>query len=81
MKESLTLTIKEIRYLAIFCGFLVNDYDKDEDYEITIEPCPEIGVSDDGEIIHTRYIAYFEDYPEEGVFPLGDPQTETTTQP
>lgn len=81
MKESLTLTINEIRDLAMLAGFEVKNYTEDGDYEITIETCPEKGVDDDGKIIQSRYIAYFEDYPEEGVLPLGRPLNMTTTKP
>lgn len=71
---ALTLTIAQIKDLAEFAGLRVSDEitDEDREIEITITPCPEKGVEDDdGSIIHCKHIAYLEEYPEEGVCPLG----------
>lgn len=70
-----TLTVAEIKELAEFAGFrLVNDpIPEDElEMEIVVARCPAQGVKDDdGKIYHHRLMAYYEDLPEEGVFPLG----------
>jgi hypothetical protein len=71
--QQMTLAIEEIKHLAEFAGLRVHEMtDEDKEFEITITPCPQQGVEgDNGVIIHSRHIAYFEEYPEEGVFPLG----------
>lgn len=76
---SLTLTVDEIRDLAKFAGFCLKDNrEPDEDeIEITIEDCPPIGVKDDdGSIIHTKHIAFYEDVRDDGCMPLGKQITE-----
>lgn len=73
---TLTLTIEEIKDLAEFAGLRVNDDDLDSDNrdtEITVTECPKQGVKDETKIVHCRHIAYLEEYPEEGVMPLGTP--------
>ena len=72
------LTIGEIKDLAEFCGLVlskecINDTE-DDDAEVSIEECPSRGIldEDDGSVKHYKKMAYFTDYPEEGVFPLGN---------
>ena len=70
----MTLTIDQIKDLAEFAGpVVIGDVtDDDKETEITINACPKKGIQDgDGSIIHCRHIAYMEEYPEEGVAPLG----------
>ena len=69
----MTLTISEIKDLAQFAGLrLVEEALEDADAEITVEECPAKGVEDDdGSIIHSRFVAYFEDCREDGCYPLG----------
>ena len=74
----ITLTVAEIIDLAICAGIgLATDvtYDSDElETEIVVMECPKQGVldDDDGKPTHYAHIAYFEEYLEEGSFPLGD---------
>lgn len=72
----ITLTGKEIRDLAEAAGFLIEKADSDDllDTEMTIIPCPPDGIKDDddGSLSRYKYVAYFSDYPEEGVFGLGE---------
>ena len=73
----ITLTVAEIIDLAICAGIgLATDvtYDSDElETEIVVMECPKQGVlDDDGKPTHYTHIAYFDEYPEEGSFPLGD---------
>ena len=74
---SLTLTMEEIKDLALFAGFRVapDDLDDDnKDTEITIEAFPEKGIKDDdGILTGYRHLAYLDEYPEEGAMPLGTP--------
>lgn len=75
--NSLILTIKEIKDLAEFAGLIIGNEGKsdldDDDAEITIEDCPAAGLEDeDGKFTHSRKIAYFTGYPEEGAFNLGE---------
>lgn len=79
-RESVTLTVLEIRDLAKFAGITVIDNgtesekEDEKETEIVIETAPEQGVKDEdgeGEPTHSRFIAYVSDYPEEGVQPLG----------
>lgn len=71
----MTLTVYQIKQLAEFAGWIVQPESRfdseDNETEITIEPCPEQGVKDDdGKILRPKHIAYFEEYPDEGVYPL-----------
>lgn len=71
----LTLTGKEIKDLAEAVGLMIQplDYADELETEMTIIACPEGGVrDDDGKATHFKYAAYLSEYPEEGVFPLGD---------
>ena len=74
----LILTIGEVKDLAYFCGLILTqeciDDKKDDDVEVSIEECPEKEIldEDDGSVKHYKKIAYSTDYPEEGVFPLGN---------
>lgn len=75
---SVTLTTAEIRHLAQFVGLIVaptdEEIDADEnEEEVTIMGCPEGGVFDEETEERHRYkhVAYFTEYPEEGVCPLG----------
>ena len=75
---SVTLTTAEIRHLAQFVGLIVappdEEIDADEnEEEVTIMGCPEGGVFDEeteGRHYY-KHVAYFIEYPEEGVCPLG----------
>lgn len=74
---SITLSAKEIMSLAIYAGISVDENSLDEDEGETkyvIEKCPENGVVDEdiGVPLHYNYIASLDEYPEEGVYPLGD---------
>jgi len=80
----MTLTIEEIKDLAEFAGLRVNDDDVDSDNrdtEITVTKCPKQGVMDETKVIHCRHMAYFDEYPEEGVMPLGSPNAEPCNVP
>lgn len=74
---SVTLTIDQIKDLAEMAGLKVDSEitDDDRETEITVTLCPEKGVDDDGTIKHYKHVAYHTDYPEEGVCPLGSPNT------
>lgn len=70
----ITLTVEQIEGLAKFAGYEVgeNITDQDRDTEITVEFCSTEGVKDDdGATKHYRHVAYLDEYPEEGVYPLG----------
>ena len=72
----MTLTVEEIGDLAKSAGFKIDDEqlgDSDRDTEYVIEPCPKDGVdNEDGTRSHYRFIAYLDEYPEEGCFGLGE---------
>ena len=72
----LTLTVAEIKDLAEYAGFTLDQTrmpDADEmETEISIMDCPQDGVKDDdGKATHYAHVAYFAEYPEEGCYPLG----------
>lgn len=74
----ITLTIAEIGDLAGYAGFVLNTrFLPDEDQlesEITITKCPAEGVREEGVPGSEKrfaHVAYFSEYPEEGVRPLG----------
>ena len=76
----LTMTAAEIRDLARFAGFMVDDTttpESDLEVEITVMPCPSEGVRNDGEpsdadsVSHYRYIALCAEYPEDWCIGLG----------
>lgn len=75
--KAFTLTVEEIRHLAQFCGMVITPptaKEKEDERETTIviAQWPEKGVKDDdGMLPHHKYVAYLEEYPEEGVVPLG----------
>ena len=74
--KKITLTGDEIRSLAQFVGFPIdedNDIDDDiKETEYTIETFPSKGIKDEDEILKGhRFIAYLDEYPEEGCVPLG----------
>lgn len=75
----LTLTIEEIKDLAGFCGLRVMEGDIDDENkltEIVVTMCPKKGIQEtDGSIVHYKHMAYYEEYPEEGVCPLGSPNS------
>lgn len=83
----LTLTGKEIKDLAEAVGLVIADHDYTDEFEteMTIIDCPEQGVSDDDEKpTHYKHVAYLTDYPDEGVFALGDEikdDAQSTNQP
>lgn len=71
----LTLTGKEIKDLAEAVGLVIEprNYTDELETEMTIIDCPANGVlDDDGKAMHYEHVAYLSEYPEEGVFPLGD---------
>lgn len=73
----LILTVAEIRDLAEFAGVMQHGVplplDADElETEIVIGDCPKQGIDNDGEVEHYRHMAWYYEYPEEGVFPLGE---------
>ena len=74
---SITLTVAEIRDLALFCGFRVDDNGEEKrgsdelDTEIVIEACEKGIQDDDGKVLHYSHIAWFSEYPDEGVMGLG----------
>lgn len=78
---NLTLTMEEIRDLAQFCGMVVqeptaSEKEDERETEITISAWPNEGVWDDEQKCQVpphKRIAYFNEYPEEGVLPLGSP--------
>ena len=72
----LTLTVAEIKDLAECAGLVLDknvSYDADElETEIVVMECPKQGVrDDDGKPTHYAHIAYFDECPEEGSYPLG----------
>lgn len=72
--KPLVLTVDQIKDLAEFAGLRVGGglTEDERETEVAITKCPKRGVKDDdGSIGHYRHIAYFDEYPEEGVFPLG----------
>lgn len=74
----LTLTGKEIKDLAEAVGLVIapHDYTDELETEMTIIDCPASGVmDDDGKATHYEHVAYLSDYPDEGMFPLGDEVT------
>ena len=75
--SAMTLTCAEIVDLVKFCGLrLMEEPDEEEKLtEVTIQTWPETGVKDAGTTLLQphKYIAYLEDYPEEGCVPLGSP--------
>lgn len=72
-----TLTVAQIADLARFAGLDVDDSavtDAGPENEITIADCPADGViGDDGTPTHYPLIAYFSEYPEEGMYGIGEP--------
>lgn len=82
-RQSITLTIREIIDLAEFAGLRLQGQAEDLDeleHEITVEQCPARGVDDQGVAKHYKHIAYFDEYPEEGVFGLGQESTAALVQ-
>ena len=74
----LTLTGKEIKDLAEAVGLVIKplDYEDELETEMTIIDCPASGVlDDDGKATHFQHVAYYSEYPEEGMCPLGDEVT------
>lgn len=78
IEKPLTLTIAEIKDLADFSGltrhgvYIPDGLDDDSETEIIITACPKDGIKeDDGSRGHYPHIAYYAEYPEEGVYPLG----------
>lgn len=78
----LTLTIEEIKDLAEMAGLSVNKDDLDDENkltEIVVTACPKKGIQEtDGSIVHYKHMAYYEEYPEEGVCPLGSPNAKVS---
>ena len=79
-KMIVDLTVKEIRDLAEATGLLTivepeEDMDKDDlETVICLANCHPDGLkNDEGVTEHYSLVMYFEDCPEEGVMPLGDP--------
>ncbi len=74
------LTVREILDLAKFSGIVVDEtkLPNEEEMEtvVCITSCHKDGLAnDDGVIEHFNLVMYFEECPEEGVIPLGDPIT------
>lgn len=72
--KGIDLSIQEIKNLAQFAGFVIDESALDEedlDTEITIVPCPPDGLDDDGVRRKYRMIAFYSEYPEEGSYGLG----------
>jgi len=75
----LTLTMEEIRHLALFCGMVITEptaqeKEDERETEVVIAPWPAKGVKgDDGMLPPHKHIAYLYEYPEEGCVPLGSP--------
>ncbi len=69
----MTMTIEEIKDLALFAGLSISDGVgvEDMDAEITVEVCSKGVMDDDGVAKRYAHIAYYTDYPEEGVQGLG----------
>lgn len=81
----MTLTVAEIKDLAECAGIaLAKDitYNTDElETEIVVMECPKAGIrDDDGKPTHYAHIAFFEEYPEEGSYPLGSELAPPNTQ-
>jgi len=82
----LTLTIEEIRDLAQFCGMVIqqptaSEKEDERDTEIVIAAWPKKGVFDEDQkcqVTPHKHIAYFEEYHEEGVLPLGSPNAKAS---
>lgn len=76
--KRLTLTVNEIADLARFAGLVLDETrlpDRDEgDVEIAIDQCPESGLFDEecDTPKHYRFIAWLDEYPEEGSWGLGE---------
>lgn len=71
------LTVREIIDLAKYVGIEIIGTpmpDQLEDVVCVMPANPEGMENDDGEIEYYHLIAYFEDYPEKGVCPLGEPK-------
>lgn len=68
------LTAREIRDLAEVAGFSVEPLDADaEQAEVVVIDCPVSGIQDDdGNPTFFNHVAYFQGYPNEGAFPLGE---------
>lgn len=72
------LTLREIKDLAEFSGFEIDESKSpkgdDLDAVVCIAKCHPDGLeNDNGETERFNLVMYFEDCPEEGVIPLGDP--------
>lgn len=75
---AITLSGKEIKDLAEAVGLVIQplDYADELETEMTIIDCPAEGVlDDDGKATHYQRVAYYSEYPEEGMCPLGDEVT------
>ena len=69
------LTVAEIKDLAECAGLVLEKDVEFDEYELSTEICIEenkIVTGDDGISRQYNHIAYFHEYPEEGVYPLGD---------
>ena len=83
-EPTLTLTMEEIRHLALFCGMVIQEpttkeKEDERETEIVIAPWPKMGVKgDDGMLTPHKHIAYYAEYPEEGCVPLGSPNAEVS---
>lgn len=75
--QKFVLTVEEIKQLAEFAGLKVEHFMPSDELEteIAITNCPTRGIKDpdNDSIMLYKHIAYFEEYPEEGVYPLGKP--------
>lgn len=74
----LDLTVREILDLANFSGIEIDKSKLPSDDELDTVVCiakchPEGLENDEGVIEHYNLVMYFEDCPEEGIIPLGNP--------
>jgi hypothetical protein len=76
-REMITLTVREIRDLAMFAGLMVKtefDLGSDEiEAQVSITIDPTECTNDEGNVERYAHVAHMTEYPEEGCCPLGDP--------
>lgn len=76
---SVTLTGQQIKEAAEFLGMTVDHHDEQDilETQITIAECPKDGIGyDEGVCRFYSHISYLTEYPEEGVYPLGEEKRE-----
>ena len=75
---NISLTVREIMDLAKYSGIDLDENNASDIDEMETIVClcschPDGVKNEDGSIEHFNFVIYFEDYPEEGVIPLGNP--------